>query len=252
MAYKSVTITDLFNAGVHIGHLSRHWDSRMWKYVYGISDGTHVIDLVKTKRLLIQACNYVNQAAKEGKTFFFVGSKEGISKVVEEQAEKCNNSSFVSGHWVGGTLTNWSTVRNRVEWLRKAVGDSEQKTDESEGKLSKTGLSETRLSKRELSKLRKERLSLSRKIAKRLVGFRGLLEMTKLPDVVIVVDPREERWAVAECQKLGLPVVAIMDTNCNPSSVDVPIPGNDDGANSVEFILSKLVSAILEGRNSLN
>jgi small subunit ribosomal protein S2 len=127
-----------------------------------------------------------------------------------------------------------------------------KKTDGSEGKLSKTGLSETRLSKRELSKLRKERLSLSRKIAKRLVGFRGLLEMTKLPDVVIVVDPREERWAVAECQKLGLPVVAIMDTNCNPSSVDVPIPGNDDGANSVEFILSKLVSAILEGRNSLN
>merc|ERR1712087_1069809 len=119
----------------------------MWKYVYGVSDGTHVIDLVKTKRLLIQACNYVNQAAKERKTFFFVSSKEGLCKVIEKQARRCNNSSFVSGHWVGGTLTNWSTVRNRVEWLRKAVGDSEQKTDESGGKLS-----ETRLSQRELSK----------------------------------------------------------------------------------------------------
>jgi small subunit ribosomal protein S2 len=237
----SVTITDLFNAGVHIGHLSRHWNGGMWKYVYGVSDGTHVIDLVKTKRLLIQACNYVNQAAKEGKTFFFVGSKDSVSKIVEEQAQRCNNSSFVSGHWVGGTLTNWSTVRNRVEWLKRALEDRGQGHDAKN--------SSSDLSKRQLHKLRRERLSLGRKIEKRLVGFRGLLEMTKLPDIAIIVDPREETYAVAECRKLGIPVVAIMDTNCNPLLVDVPIPGNDDGANSVNFILSNLVDAILEGQD---
>lgn len=111
----SVTITDLFNADVHVGHLPRHWNARMWKYLYGVSNNTHVIDLVKTKKLLIRACDHINGAAKEGKTFFFVGTKLSISKIIEKQANQCNNSPFVNGRWVGGTLTNWSTICIRVK-----------------------------------------------------------------------------------------------------------------------------------------
>jgi small subunit ribosomal protein S2 len=222
----SVTITDLFNAGVHVGHLPRHWNVGVWKYLYGVSNNTHVIDLVKTKRLLIRACDYVSQAAKEGKTFFFVGTKPSINKIIEKQANRCDRSSFVNGRWIGGTLTNWSVVRTRVEWLREILQEKENGTFGHD------------LTEKEIA-------SIDRVVAKRVLGLRGLFGMTRLPDIAIIVDPREEAYAVAECRRLGISVVAIADTNCNLETVDVPIIGNDDGGASVDFILSNLVDSIL-------
>jgi small subunit ribosomal protein S2 len=222
-----VTVADLFKAGVHYGHLSRHWNVAMFKYLYTDSNGTHVIDLVKTKRLLIQACNRVEQAAKEGKDFVFVGTKASVGEAVEEQAKKCN-ANFVVERWVGGTLTNWSRLRHRVGALRTLL------TQEESGAFD------------DLSK--KSYLSKKRQIRRLSCGFRGLSHMKQVPEVAIIVDPATEAYAVAECNRLGVEIIALTDTNCDPSLIDFPIPGNDDGGDSVGFILSKLSDAIIAGR----
>ena len=224
----SVTVTDLFKADVHYGHLSRHWNVAMFKYLYTDLNGTHVIDLVRTKKLLIQACNHIKQATKEGKGFIFVGTKESVGEVVKKQAKKCN-ASFVVERWVGGTLTNWSRLRHRVSVLKTLLIQEKNGTFDNLPK--------------------KSYLSKKRQIRRLSCGFRGLFNMKVVPEIAIIVDPVTEAYAVAECNRLGIKVIALTDTNCDPSLIDFPIPGNDDGGNSVRFILSKLSNAIITRRN---
>ena len=201
----------------------------MFPYIYAEQNGIHVIDLVQTARLLTHAYNYVQEASKENKTFLFVGTKRQASAIIAQEATKCD-SFYINNRWLGGILTNWSTSQKRVQYLR----DLDKK--EEDGTLNL-------LPKKEAALLRREREKLSHNIG-------GLREMTQIPDVVIIVDPKRENTALLECKKLGIPVVSILDTNCDPNLVDIPIPANDDAVRSIQLILSTLSNGIRQGRKS--
>ena len=214
-----VTLGELLDAGVHFGHQSSRWNPKMFPYIYTEQNGIHVIDLVQTARLLSHAYNYVQKAAKEGKTFLFIGTKRQAKNIIAEEATKCG-SFFVDNRWLGGTLTNWSTVQGRVDYLK----DLNQR--EASGELD-------RLPKKEAALLRREHDKLKHNLG-------GLTEMIQVPDIAIVVDPKRESTAIAECRKLGITVIAILDTNCDPGMVDIPIPANDDAVRSIKLIISTL------------
>ena len=222
-----VTLGELLAAGVHFGHQSSRWNPKMFPYIYTEQNGIHVIDLVQTARLLSHAYNYVQKAAKEGKTFLFIGTKRQASNIISEEAKKCG-SFYVNNRWLGGTLTNWSTVQGRVGYLKEL-----NKKEES-GELD-------RLPKKEAALLRREQEKLDHNLG-------GLTEMVQVPDIAIVVDPKRESTAIAECKKLGITIISILDTNCDPTLVDIPIPANDDAVRSIKLILSTLSDAILLGR----
>lgn len=224
-----ITLGELLDAGVHFGHQSSRWNPKMFPYIYAEQNGIHVIDLVQTARLLTHAYNYVRKAAQEKKTFVFIGTKRQAAEIVAEEANKCN-SSYVDHRWLGGTLTNWTTVQNRVEYLK------ELDRKEEEGELDK-------LPKKEAALLRRKHDKLSQNIG-------GLRTLQQIPDVAIVVDPKRESTAVAECRTLGIPIIAILDTNCDPNVVDIPIPANDDAVRSIKLILSTLSDGILLGQQS--
>jgi small subunit ribosomal protein S2 len=201
----------------------------MFPYIYTEQNGIHVIDLVQTARLLSHAYNYVQKAAKEGKTFLFIGTKRQAKNIIAEEATKCG-SFFVDNRWLGGTLTNWSTVQGRVDYLK----DLNQR--EASGELD-------RLPKKEAALLRREHDKLKNNLG-------GLTEMVQVPDIAIVVDPKRESTAIAECRKLGITVIAILDTNCDPGMVDIPIPANDDAVRSIKLIISTLSDAIITGKQT--
>jgi small subunit ribosomal protein S2 len=201
----------------------------MFPYIYTEQNGIHVIDLVQTARLLSHAYNYVQKAAKEGKTFLFIGTKRQAKNIIAEEATKCG-SFFVDNRWLGGTLTNWSTVQGRVYYLK----DLNQR--EASGELD-------RLPKKEAALLRREHDKLKNNLG-------GLTEMVQVPDIAIVVDPKRESTAIAECRKLGITVIAILDTNCDPGMVDIPIPANDDAVRSIKLIISTLSDAIITGKQT--
>jgi small subunit ribosomal protein S2 len=201
----------------------------MFPYIYTEQNGIHVIDLVQTARLLSHAYNYVQKAAKEGKTFLFIGTKRQAKNIIAEEATKCG-SFFVDNRWLGGTLTNWSTVQGRVDYLK----DLNQR--EASGELD-------RLPKKEAALLRREHDKLKHNLG-------GLTEMVQVPDIAIVVDPKRESTAIAECRKLGITVIAILDTNCDPGMVDIPIPANDDAVRSIKLIISTLSDAIITGKQA--
>lgn len=224
-----VTLGELLDAGVHFGHQSSRWNPKMFPYIYTEQNGIHVIDLVQTARLLSHAYNYVQKAAKEGKTFLFIGTKRQAKNIIAEEATKCG-SFFVDNRWLGGTLTNWSTVQGRVDYLK----DLNQR--EASGELD-------RLPKKEAALLRREHDKLKHKLG-------GLTEMVQVPDIAIVVDPKRESTAIAECRKLGITVIAILDTNCDPGMVDIPIPANDDAVRSIKLIISTLSDAIITGKQA--
>ena len=224
-----VTLGELLDAGVHFGHQSSRWNPKMFPYIYTEQNGIHVIDLVQTARLLTHAYNYVQKAAKEGKKFLFIGTKRQAAAIIAEEAQKCD-SFFVNHRWLGGTLTNWSTVQNRVEYLK----DLNQK--EENGELD-------RLPKKEAALLRREKDKLEQNLG-------GLVNMTQIPEIAIVVDPRRESTAIAECRKLGITIVSILDTNCDPNKVDIPIPANDDAVRSIKLIISTLSDAIIKGKQA--
>ena len=224
-----VTLGELLDAGVHFGHQSSRWNPKMFPYIYTEQNGIHVIDLVQTARLLSHAYNYVQKAAKEGKTFLFIGTKRQAKNIIAEEATKCG-SFFVDNRWLGGTLTNWSTVQGRVDYLK----DLNQR--ESSGELD-------RLPKKEAALLRREHDKLKNNLG-------GLTEMVQVPDIAIVVDPKRESTAIAECRKLGITVIAILDTNCDPGMVDIPIPANDDAVRSIKLIISTLSDAIITGKQT--
>ena len=222
-----VTLGELLDAGVHFGHQSSRWNPKMFPYIYTEQNGIHVIDLVQTARLLTHAYNYVQKAAKEGKQFLFIGTKRQAAGVIAEEATKCGGH-YINHRWLGGTLTNWSTVQGRVEYLK------ELNRREESGELNA-------LPKKEAALLRRERDKLNQNLG-------GLTEMSQVPDIAIVVDPKREATAVAECKKLNITIISILDTNCDPNAVDIPIPANDDAVRSIKLIISSLSDAIVTGR----
>ena len=222
-----VTLGELLDAGVHFGHQSSRWNPKMFPYIYTEQNGIHVIDLVQTARLLTHASNYVQKAAKEGKTFIFIGTKRQASAIIAEEAQKCS-SHYVNQRWLGGILTNWATVQTRVEYLKDLTRKEE------DGTLS-------RLPKKEAALLRREKENLDHNLG-------GLTTMSQIPDIAIFVDPKRESTAIAECRKLGITIVSILDTNCDPNVVDIPIPANDDAVRSIKLIISTLSDAIATGK----
>lgn len=224
-----VTLGELLNAGVHFGHQSSRWNPKMFPYIYTEQNGIHVIDLVQTARLLTHAYNYIQKAAKEGKQFLFVGTKRQAANIIAEEAQKCG-SHYVNHRWLGGTLTNWSTVQSRVEYL-KSLNQQEES-----GELDSLPKKEAALRRREMDKLQQ--------------NLGGLTGMSQVPEIAIFVDPKREATAIAECKKLGITIISILDTNCDPNVVDIPIPANDDAVRSIKLIISTLSDAIITGKQA--
>ena len=222
-----VTLGELLDAGVHFGHQASRWNPKMFPYIYAEQNGIHVIDLVQTARLLTHAYNYACRGAQENKTFLFIGTKRQASTIIAEEAQKCGQP-YINHRWLGGILTNWSTVQGRVNYLK------ELDQREANGEIDK-------LAKQEAASLRRKHDKLRQNLG-------GLREMTKIPDIVIVVDPKRESTAIAECRKLGIPIISILDTNCDPNFVDIPIPANDDAIRSIKLIISTLSDAIILGK----
>jgi small subunit ribosomal protein S2 len=224
-----VTLGELLDAGVHFGHQASRWNPKMFPYIYAERNGIHVIDLVQTARLLTHAYEYVRKASQEKKSFLFVGTKRQASAIIAEEAQRCG-AHYINNRWLGGTLTNWSTLQQRVNYLK----DLDAK--EEDGTLN-------RLPKKEAALLRREQDKLSQNLG-------GLKNMVQIPDIVILVDPKRETTALLECRKLGIPIISILDTNCDPNVVDIPIPANDDAVRSIKLILSTLADGILQGKQS--
>jgi small subunit ribosomal protein S2 len=224
-----VTLGELLDAGVHFGHQSSRWNPKMFPYIYTEQNGIHVIDLVQTARLLTHAYNYVQKAAKEGKSFLFIGTKRQAANIIAEEANKCGEH-YVNHRWLGGILTNWATVEKRVSYLKELT------------KKEETGALDL-LPKKEAALLRKEYEKLRQNLG-------GLTEMSQIPSIAIVVDPKREATAIAECKKLGITIISILDTNCDPNMVDIPIPANDDAVRSIKLIISTLSDAIVAGKQA--
>lgn len=222
-----VTMKQLLEAGVHFGHQTRRWNPKMATYIFTERNGIYVIDLQKTVHKLEEAYNFVKNLAAEGGTILFVGTKKQAQEAIEKEAQRCG-MFYVNQRWLGGMLTNFSTINRRVQRLK------ELEKMEEEGGF-------TVLPKKEVIKLRHERDKLDK-------FLHGIKDMAKLPDALYVVDPRKERIAVAEARKLGIPIVAIVDTNCDPDEIDYIIPGNDDAIRAVNLLSAKIADAVLEGR----
>ena len=226
----NVSLSELLEAGVHFGHQARRWNPKMFPYIYTERHGIHIIDLVQTAQLLNEANDLIKNFALDNKTFLFVGTKRQAATIIAEQALR-SNSFYVNQRWLGGMLTNWETIKTRVDRLK-----SLEEQD-------KSGIID-QLPKKEAASLRKE----LEKLKKHLDGIKN---MQKIPDVVIIVDQKRESTAIQECIKLGITTLCILDTNCNPDLVDIPIPANDDAIRSIKLIVSKIADAILEGQSLL-
>jgi len=221
-----VTLEELVNAGVYFGHQSNRWNPKMFPYIYTKKNGTHLIDLVQTACALIHVHDFVQKQATENKNFLFIGTKRQATNIIVQEAEKCN-SPYINHRWLGGTLTNWPTIQKRIEYLK------ELDAKEEDGTLAI-------LPKKEAAVLRREREKLDKNIG-------GLRSMNQIPDIAIIVDPKREATALLECRKLGIQIIAIVDTNCGPSLIDIPIPGNDDSIKSIQLILSIISNGISQG-----
>lgn len=223
-----VQIEDLLLAGSHFGHLTRRWDPKMKKYIFMERNGIHIIDLKKTLDLLIEACNSISKISAEGKKILFVGTKKQAKQIVKDEAEKCG-AFYVSERWLGGMLTNFNTVRKSI---KKLTNIQKMETD---GTIDQF--------------VKKERLILSRDREKLEKVLNGIVNMTRLPGAIFVVDIKKEHIAISEAKKLNIPVYAIVDTNCDPDLVDYPIPANDDAVKSIEIILRAISDAAIDGSN---
>jgi small subunit ribosomal protein S2 len=223
----TATIKELLEAGAHFGHQTSRWHPAMKKYIFTKRNGIHIIDLEQTAAMLDQACNFVREVAAEGGNILFVGTKKQAQEAVEQEAQRCN-MYYVNQRWLGGVLTNFATIQARIDYLVRLEDQKER------GDLE-------RLPKKEVLKLDDEMSRLNRQMG-------GFKEMTSLPDALFIVDPTKERIALAEAKRVGIPVVAIVDTNCNPVNIDYPIPANDDAIRTIKLICSKIADAILEGK----
>ena len=224
-----LTMKELLEAGVHFGHQTKRWNPKMKKYLFGERNGIYIIDLQKTLNRFQQAYEFIRQVAASGGNVLFVGTKKQAADSISEEARRCG-ASFVNRRWMGGMLTNFFTIRKRIDYLHQLEAMREDGTFE---KLTK-----------------KEVLKLEREMAKLEFSLSGIKDMPALPSSIFVVDTRKERIAVQEARRLGIPVVAIVDTNCDPDEIDYPIPGNDDAIRSIRLISSKVADAVNEGRGA--
>src|SRR5438067_2517680 len=227
----NITMKELLEAGVHFGHQTKRWNPKMKEYIFGERNGIYIIDLQKTLKMFKDAAKFVQDAAIEGKTILFVGTKRQAQDAISEEAQRCG-MYFVNNRWLGGLLTNWVTVQKSVKRL-KEFDD-----------MSVDGRYEL-LPKKEVIKLERERKHLQANLA-------GIKTMNRLPDIVFVIDSSKEAIAVKEARKLGIPVVAVVDTNCDPSEVDYVIPGNDDALRAIRLFTSKISESIVEGVNAMS
>lgn len=224
---NTVTIKQLLEAGAHFGHQTSYWHPRMKSYIFTRRNGIHIIDLEQTSSMLDQACEFVRQLVAEDGTILFVGTKKQAQETIETEAKRCG-MYYVNQRWLGGVLTNFTTIQTRIDYLVRL------EDQQARGELN-------RLPKKEVLKLEKEILRLNRQIG-------GLKEMTSLPSAVFIVDVIKERIALAEAKRVGIPVVAIVDTNCNPTNIDYLIPANDDAIKAVKLICSCIADAVIEGK----
>ncbi|MCD6363898.1 MAG: 30S ribosomal protein S2 [Synergistetes bacterium] len=225
-----VSMKQLLEAGVHFGHQTKRWNPKMKEYIFTERNGIYIIDLQKTLKKLEEAYNFVKEQVMNGGTVLFVGTKRQAQDAVKTEAERCE-MFYVNQRWLGGLLTNFRTIKKRIERLKELEEMEEE------------GMFEV-LPKKEVVKLQREKGKLERYLG----GIKG---MNDLPDIVYVVDPRKEKIAVAEANKLEIPVVAIVDTNCDPEPIDYPIPGNDDAIRSIRLITSLIADAVLEGKQGV-
>ena len=224
----SVTMKELLEAGVHFGHQVRRWNPKMKEYIFGERNGIYIIDLQKTQRMFREAIGFVTNliAEDKGKTVLFVGTKRQAQDAIREESEKCSQY-YVNQRWLGGLLTNFQTVQKSIKRLK------DLEAMQTDGRYEK-------LTKKERIKLDRERESLNKNLS-------GIKSMTRLPDAIFIIDVKKEEIAVAEANRLGIPIVAVVDTNCSPEGIDYVIPGNDDALRAVRLFASRISDAILEG-----
>ena len=222
-----ISMKQLLESGVHFGHQTRRWNPKMKEYIFTERNGIYIIDLQKTVKKIDEAYYFVRDLAMDGKSILFVGTKKQAQESIEQEAKRCE-MFYVNQRWLGGMLTNFKTIQGRIAQLRKI------EKMEADGDFAF-------LPKKEVIKLKAEQEKLEKNLG-------GIKDMKKLPGALFVVDPRKEHIAILEAQTLGIPVVAIVDTNCDPDEADYPIPGNDDAIRAVKLIASKMADAVLEGK----
>ena len=220
-----ITMKQLLEAGVHFGHQTRKWNPKMSKYIYAARNDIHIIDLQMTVGLIEEAYKFVVETVKEGKSILFVGTKKQAQEAIKEEAERCG-MFYVNSRWLGGTLTNFKTIRSRIDRMVKLE------------KMEESGEFDL-LPKKEVAKLKEE-------MAKLQTNLGGIRNMNKMPGAMFVVDPHNEDIAVSEARKLGIPVIAITDTNCDPDLIDYVIPGNDDAIRAIKLIAGVIANAVIE------
>jgi small subunit ribosomal protein S2 len=227
----NITMKELLEAGVHFGHQTKRWNPKMKEYIFGERNGIYIIDLQKTLKMFKDASKYVQEMAAQGKTIMFVGTKRQAQDAIAEEAGRCG-MFYVNQRWLGGLLTNWVTIQKSVKRLQEL---DEMATD---GRYDL-------LTKKEVIKLERERKHLQANLA-------GIKSLKRLPDALFVIDSNKEQIAVKEARKLGIPVVAVVDTNCDPTEVDYVIPGNDDALRAIRLFASKIADSIVEGAQAAN
>lgn len=220
-----ISMKQLLEAGVHFGHQTRRWNPKMEKYIFTERNGIYIIDLQKTVKKVEEAYNFVKSIAEQGGTILFVGTKKQAQDSVAEEAQRCGQF-YINQRWLGGTLTNFETIKKRINRLKELE------------QMEQDGTFEV-LPKKEVILLKKEKDRLEKFLG-------GIKEMKGMPDAVFIIDPRKERIAVAEARKLGIPIIAIVDTNCDPDEIDYVIPGNDDAIRAVKLLTSKMADAVIE------
>ena len=226
-----VTMKELLEAGVHFGHQVKRWNPKMKKYIFGQRNGIYIIDLQKTVKMFETAYEFIKDISANGQSVLFVGTKKQAQDVIIEESQK-SLSFFVNQRWLGGMLTNFKTVKQGIEKLKKIE------------KMKEDGTYEL-LTKKEVAKHEHERTRLDKNLS-------GVKEMNKLPGAIFVIDPKKESIAIAEAKKLSIPIVALVDTNCDPDDIDYVVPGNDDAIRSIRLLSSKVTEAVNEGRSILN
>jgi small subunit ribosomal protein S2 len=223
----SVTVKQLLEAGAHFGHQTGHWHPKMKNYIFTQRNGIHIIDLEQTVTLLTKACNYVRDLVSNGQTILFVGTKKQAQEIVEEEAKRCG-MYFVNQRWLGGMLTNFNTIQGRIDYLVRL------EDKKSRGELDY-------MSKKDKLKVDKEMAKLNK-----LMG--GFKEMTSLPGAIFIIDPTKDKIALSEAKKVGVKLVATVDTNCDPDGIDYIIPANDDAIKAIKVICARVADAVLEGK----
>ena len=226
-----ISMKQLLEAGVHFGHQTRRWNPKMAPYIFTERNGIYIIDLQKTVKKVDEAYDFLRSVAEEGKSILFVGTKKQAQEAVKEEALK-SGMFYVNERWLGGMMTNFATIRKSINRLKELEAMEEDGTFEV-------------LSKKEVLALKREQEKLEKSLG-------GIKDMEELPGALFIVDPRKERIAVAEAKKLNIPIVAIVDTNCDPDEIDYVIPGNDDAIRAVKLLASKMADAIIEGRQGID